>query len=175
LGQRKVILDTAKALGFTNLEIKNVVEEPILAGFAFSRLSGVPEGRSVIYDFGGGTLDIAVLDVTRKDGKDQVIYQEFVDQISASLQMTSEKINYELTLVDQANLRKMAKTAKEQLSSLDEFRNSLLSQNLGPLNLSLTRTKFETILDDSQLVKKSMDAMLRAFKPGLCTRHSQAV
>jgi molecular chaperone DnaK (HSP70) len=183
LGQRKVILDTTKALGFTNLEIKNVVEEPILAGFAFSRLSGVPEGRSVIYDFGGGTLDIAVLDVTRKDGKpfvtvlstagenwlggddiDQVIYQEFVDQISASLQMTSEKINYELTLVDQANLRKMAKTAKEQLSSLDEFRNSLLSQNLGPLNLSLTRTKFETILDDSQLVKKSMDAMLRAFK-----------
>jgi len=181
--KRKALLETGKALGFNELNISNIVEEPILAGFAFSRFSEAPEGRSVIYDFGGGTLDIAVVDVARRDGKpfvtvlstagenwlggddiDKIVYKEFFNQITTDLNAAPDEINQHLTITDRAKLLQLAKTAKERLSSLEQFEDSLMSENLGPISLSLTRERFETILDESKLVKNSMDVMLRAIK-----------
>jgi len=65
LQQREIILSVAKDVGLKSVQIENIVEEPILAGFAFSRFAETPEGRVLIYDFGGGTFDVAVIDVDR--------------------------------------------------------------------------------------------------------------
>ena len=99
--QREMLVAIAKKLGFKKLRIGNIVEEPILAGFAFSHLEEDAVGYSLIYDFGGGTLDIAVIDVVKVDDQpkitvlstsgdpwlggdniDTVIYQEFIRQIA---------------------------------------------------------------------------------------------
>lgn len=183
LPQRKLILKIAKTLGFTELKINNIVEEPILAGFAFSRFIESSEGRSVIYDFGGGTLDIAVVDVSRKDNKpfvrvlstagenwlggddiDILVYQEFIHQIGTDLGVASAEVEKYLEVIDRMNLRKRSREAKERLSNLDRYENSIFLEQLGMVGLTLTRERFETILDESQLVERSMDAMLRALK-----------
>ena len=65
--QRQLLIEVAHQLGFRNVTIENIVEEPILAGFAFSRFSDEPEGNSLIYDFGGGTFDVAVIHVDKTD------------------------------------------------------------------------------------------------------------
>lgn len=185
LVQRQVMLSNAQKLGIADTMIQNIVEEPILAGLAFSRFVSLTEsvGRTLIYDFGGGTLDIAVIDVVRKDEKplvtvlstsgdnwlggddiDNIVFKEFISQIAKKLDIGSENITSQLTLVDRAKLLGMAKTAKERLSNSDLFRDSLNLESFGLVILTLTRDDFEFILEDSKLIDRSMFAMLNALK-----------
>lgn len=185
LMQRQGMLENAISLGFSDIKVDNVVEEPILAGLAFSRFAELArsEGRTLIYDFGGGTLDIAVIDVVRKADKpfvtilstagdnwlggddiDKLVLDEFIDQISAELNVTAAEIMKELTIVDLVNLRNMAKTAKERLSNTEQYRDSLNLEQLGLILLTLSREKFESILSNSRLIQRSFDAVLKALK-----------
>jgi molecular chaperone DnaK (HSP70) len=185
LNQRKTILDMASSAGFGEVTIDNVVEEPILAGLAFSRLVELAEaeGRLLIYDFGGGTLDIAIVDIVRKDGKplvtvlstagenwlggddiDRLIYGEFIEQIAKDLDVPVNEVEDQLMPVDKAKLLQRAKIAKERLSSAEKYDDMLVTEQLGPIPLSLARTRFEVVLDGSQIVDKSLAAMLRAVK-----------
>ena len=183
LQKREIVFEAAKSIGFDTVGIKNIVEEPVLAGFAFSRFAEELEGRSLIYDFGGGTLDIAVVDVRRRQGKpvvtvlatagenwlggddiDQLVYREFIDQIAENLRLSSDEVKKRLTVIDNIRIRQRAKLAKERLSSSLVFEDALLLEQMGIVALSLNRNKFESLLLNSGLISQSMDAMLRALK-----------
>lgn len=182
--QRNVICEIAAELGFTDFSIQNVVEEPILAGFAFSRFAKNPIGRSLIYDFGGGTFDAAIIEVD-EEGQDQrvtilatsadnwlggddidtVIYQYFLEQIASSLpDQTPRMIESSLSANNAGRIKQRAKEAKEFLSVNDTYDVTLPLPPLGLLDLHLDRPTFESLLTESELVKRSLDVVNHACR-----------
>jgi molecular chaperone DnaK (HSP70) len=189
--QRKILIDIVSDLGFKNIGFNNVVEEPILAGFSFSRLATDANGYSLIYDFGGGTLDVAVVDVVQVDGKqqitvlataaenwlggddiDQLVYGEFLRQAALQENQPIEQLEKEFSPVDKAKLRLVAKQAKESLSETDLFDSSFLSEVKGYLDVRLTVQEFESLLEQSGLIKKSLDTVRGALRLTLALKQA---
>ncbi len=180
--QRNVICEIAADLGFTDFSIQNVVEEPILAGFAFSRFAKNPIGRSLIYDFGGGTFDAAIIEVDEEgqdrrvtilatsadnwlggDDIDTVIYQYFLKQIASSLpDQPPQMIESSLNANDAGRIRQRAKEAKEYLSVNDTYDVTFPLSPLGLLDLRLDQATFESLLTESKLIKKSLGVVHHA-------------
>ena len=190
--QRQLLIDVAHQLGFENVNIENVVEEPILAGFAFSRFADEPEGNSLIYDFGGGTFDVAVINVDKTDqgprvtilttageqwlGGDDIdtlVYDYFLQQLSEEQGEDPDTFEHGLSPADRSRLRVMAKSAKEYLSTEKSFTNTLVSEQSELLALEITRDVFEQLLAESQLFEKSLDAARRACQLAYAFKNAQ--
>lgn len=170
-------------MGFTNFSILNVVEEPILAGFAFTRFSEDPIGRSLIYDFGGGTFDAAIIEVDEEtldrrvtilatsadnwlggDDIDTLVYNHFLNQIAYAFGRSRQDIEYSLNINDAGRIRLRAKEAKEFLSDHETYDLTFASSSLGLVDLHLDRATFVDLLQESNLVGKSLDVVLHACK-----------
>ncbi|NLG97287.1 MAG: Hsp70 family protein [Chloroflexi bacterium] len=184
LTRRNIICKIATELGFTDFSIQNVVEEPILAGFAFTRFSKNPIGRSLIYDFGGGTFDAAIIEVDEEgedrrvtilatsadnwlggDDIDTVIYKYFLKQIASALPGQSDQtIESSLNANDMGRIRQRAKEAKEFLSENETYDVTFASSLLGLVDLHLDRPTFEKLLQESNLVKDSLNIVLHACR-----------
>jgi len=183
LNQRELICSIAKEVGFQNIKLENVIEEPILAGFTFSRFAEQPEGRALIYDFGGGTFDVAVLDVDRHqnnlrvtvittDGEnwlggddiDTLVYNHFRQKAAEETNLSINEFEKKLGSIDKNRLHLLARRAKEDLSSANIYSSSILAENIGSINLDLTRSEFEEILEESGLIQKSLNAVERACR-----------
>jgi hypothetical protein len=182
LSSRQILCDIATELGFKDFSIQNVVEEPILAGFAFSRFSKNAIGRSLIYDFGGGTFDAAIIEVDEEeknrrvtilatsadnwlggDDIDNIVYEYFLEQISSSLPgQSSLNVVNSLGAIDASRIRQRAKEAKEHLSENETYDVTFVSPKLGLLDLHLDRTTFESLLIKSDLVKRSLEVVRHA-------------
>ncbi len=72
LADRTVLRDICNAAGL-QVKLVDLVEEPIAAAFEVSRTGAVPDGTTMVIDIGGGTLDVAILDVAG-DGTRFVTY-----------------------------------------------------------------------------------------------------
>lgn len=184
LARRNIICGIATELGFTDFSIQNVVEEPILAGFAFTRFSKNPIGRSLIYDFGGGTFDAAIIEVDEEgedrrvtilatsadnwlggDDIDTVVYQYFLKQIALSLpDQSSQNIELDLSSNEAGRIRQRAKEAKEFLSVNETYDVTFASPSLGLVDIHLDRPTFESLLQESNLVKRSLNVVLHACR-----------
>jgi len=179
--QREIIRKVSSELGFLHVRIENVVEEPILAGFTFSRFAENPYGRALIYDFGGGTFDVAILEVDRTavgnrvtvlstagdswlggDDIDTLIYHYFLEQAGHEYNLPANEIEENLEPIERNRLRNIARQAKEQLSDLQQYSQVLLSEKYGPINLELSRPEFEHLLEKSGLLKNSLEAVKQA-------------
>jgi molecular chaperone DnaK len=188
LTQRRLILAAAHHAGLTHVAWENVIEEPILAGFAFSRFIPGTTGRVLIYDFGGGSFDAAILDIRREqatqhitvlatagenwlggDDIDGLVRQYFVGQIAQQLDLTEAEVEEKLEPVDSWRLRLFSKRAKEQLTDDTEFENTLITDNLGLLILNLTRARPEELVSSTtvsrgNLLDRSLKAVQRACR-----------
>jgi molecular chaperone DnaK len=166
----------------------NIVEEPILAGFAFSRFAPDIDGRVLIYDFGGGSFDAAILDIQRQgrsqtitvlatagenwlggDDIDAIVRRHFLSQISEQADIDIATVQARLEPLDIWRLRALAKRAKEDLTDNALFEDALLSENLGVFVLSLSRAQLDDLLiipdaHGNTLLDRSLDAVLRACK-----------
>jgi molecular chaperone DnaK (HSP70) len=180
LARRELLLSAAHEVGFQNISVENVVEEPILAGFAFSRFASEPEGRALIYDFGGGTLDVAVIEVDRIENKalrvtvlstagdnwlggddiDSLVYGEFLNQMGNAAGISSAAAENSLDPLERVSLRRMARTAKEQLSSVEIYSNTLFTGSK-IFTMGLDRVQFDSLLEKSGLVKRSFEVVRR--------------
>lgn len=172
--QREIIRKVALELGLNRVGIENVIEEPILAGFAFSRFAENPLGRYLIYDFGGGTFDAAILEVDREendlrvtiiatagdnwlggDDIDRLIYNYFLQKNSHNT--SPEKLEKSLSAIDQFRLLNCARRAKEKLSYERTY-----SERCGQLDLALSREEFNRLLEDSKLIERSIEVLKQA-------------
>ncbi len=182
--QRKIIMDVAKDLGFSKVTIDNIVEEPVLAGFTFARFAENPEGRILIYDFGGGTFDVAVLEVDRiynqdirvtvlatagenwlgGDDIDVLVYNHFIKQIADSLKIQFGEINDVLDSIERNKLLNRSRMVKEFLSYNDNYFDSLFIQGLNPIDIELSRSEFEQLLLESKFIENSIFAVERACR-----------
>jgi molecular chaperone DnaK len=157
--QRQATKDAGQIAG---LEVMRIVNEPTAAALAYG-LDKKKDETIAVYDFGGGTFDISILEVgegvvevksTNGDthlGGDN-LDQRIIDWISSEFKK-SEGIDLSKDRMALQRLKEAAEKAKMELSSVMETDVSLpfiTADQTGPKHLSmkLTRAKFEQLVED---------------------------
>tara|TARA_Y100000588_G_scaffold336197_1_gene376863 strand:+ start:107 stop:1999 length:1893 start_codon:yes stop_codon:yes gene_type:complete len=171
--QRQATKDAGKIAG---LEVERIVNEPTAAALAYG-LDKKKTGTVAVYDLGGGTFDISILEigdgvfeVKSTNGDTSLGGEDFdnalVDYILAEFKKDSgvDLRNDNLAL---QRVREAAEKAKCELSSATQTDISLpfiTADKSGPkhLNLKLTRAKFESLVDD--LVDRTLQPCKQALK-----------
>jgi len=174
--QRQATKDAGKIAG---LEVLRIINEPTAAALAYG-LDKTKEQKILVYDLGGGTFDVSILDigegvfeVVASDGDTQLGGDDFdrriVDWLVAEFKAES---GIDLRGDPQAvqRLRDAAEAAKKDLSGRMEARISLpylAADAKGPKHLerTLTRSKFEAMISDyMEKTMRTVDAALSAAK-----------
>jgi len=170
--QRKATKVAGKIAGF---DVKRVINEPTAAALAYG-LTKKGERKIVVYDFGGGTFDISVLNVSedtvevKATGGDTHLGGDDFDQKIMDWIVSEFKKDQGIDLSkDQLSLQRLkeaAEKAKIELSSSLETEINLpfiTSDSSGPKHLlyKLTRSKLEDLVSDYisksiQLVKETL-------------------
>jgi len=171
--QRQATKDAGTIAG---LEVKRIINEPTAAALAYG-LDKKKDEMIVVYDFGGGTFDVSILEVgdnvvevkatngnTHLGGDD--LDQRVIDWIVNEFKK-DQGIDLSKDLMALQRLKEAAEKAKVELSSTQETDINLpfiTADASGPkhLNLKLTRAKFEQLVDD--LLQKTMEPCKMALK-----------
>src|SRR5918999_661811 len=157
--QRQATKDAGKIAG---LDVKRIVNEPTAAALAYG-LDKKKDETIAVYDFGGGTFDISILEVgegvvevkaTNGDthlGGDN-LDQRIIEWIIAEFRK-SDGIDLSKDRMALQRLKESAEKAKMELSSVMETDINLpfiTADQTGPKHLSmkLTRAKFEQLVED---------------------------
>ncbi len=170
--QRQATKEAGKIAG---LEVMRIVNEPTAAALAYG-LDKKKDETIAVYDFGGGTFDISILDVgegvvevkaTNGDthlGGDN-LDQRVIDWIIAEFRK-SDGIDLSKDRMALQRLKEAAEKAKMELSTVMETDINLpfiTADQSGPkhLQLKLTRSKFEQIVED--LLQKTVGPTKQAL------------
>jgi len=174
--QRQATRDAGKIAGF---QVERIVNEPTASALAYG-LDKSKEVKVLVYDLGGGTFDVSILDISEVDG--EVVYQ--VLSTSGNTQLGGDdwdkriidwmvkefKNQSGVDLTDDLSamqrVRDAAEQAKIELSTVMQTNINLpyISADAnGPkhLNLDLARSKFEQMTDD--LVDASVGPIRQAL------------
>ena len=169
--QRQATKDAGKIAG---LNVLRIINEPTAAALAYG-LDKKKDETIAVYDFGGGTFDISILEVgegvvevrsthgdTHLGGDD--LDQRIIDWLAAEFKKT-DGIDLSKDRVAVQRLKEAAEKAKIELSSVMETDINLpfvtADQN-GPRHLAmkLTRAKLEQLVDD--LLQRTMEPVKKA-------------
>ena len=171
--QRQATKDAGKIAG---LEVLRIINEPTAAALAYG-LDKKESGTIVVYDLGGGTFDVSILEVgdgvfeVKSTNGDTFLGGEDFDQrIIDYIAEEFKKDNGIDLRTDKLALQRMkeaAEKAKIELSSSAQTDVNLpfvTADASGPkhLNVKLTRSKFESLVDD--LITKSIEPCKAALK-----------
>jgi molecular chaperone DnaK len=171
--QRQATKDAGKIAG---LEVLRLVNEPTAAALAYG-LDKKADETIAVFDFGGGTFDISILEVgegvvevksTNGDthlGGDN-IDQRLIDWIVEEFKK-DQGIDLSKDKMALQRLKEAAEKAKMELSSAQETEINLpfiTADASGPkhLNLKLTRSKFEQLVED--LLMRTLEPCQKAIK-----------
>jgi molecular chaperone DnaK len=157
--QRQATKDAGRIAG---LEVLRIINEPTAAALAYG-LDKKKDETIAVYDFGGGTFDISILEVGEGvvevkatngdthlggDNIDQRIIDWIIDEFrkDQGIDLSKDKMALQ-------RLKEAAEKAKMELSSVQETEITLpfiTADATGPkhLNLKLTRAKFESLVSD---------------------------
>ena len=172
--QRKATQEAGKIAG---LEVKRIINEPTAASLAYGLDKKEQDQTIIVYDLGGGTFDVSVLDLgdgvfevkssagdthLGGDDFDQRIINFLADEFKKD-----EGIDLRKDPMAMQRLKDAAEKAKIELSSSQKTNVNLpfiTATDSGPkhLNIDLTRSKFEQLVDD--LVKKTIKPCEKALK-----------
>ena len=171
--QRQATKDAGKIAG---LEVSRLVNEPTAAALAYG-LDKETDHTIAVYDFGGGTFDISILEVgegvveVKSTNGDTHLGGDNVDQriISWILEEFKKEQGVDLATDPMAaqRLKEAAEKAKIELSTAQSSAINLpfiTADASGPkhLNLTLSRSKLEQLVGD--LLKRSLDPCRQALK-----------
>jgi len=157
--QRKATKDAGEIAG---LKVKRIINEPTAAALAYG-LNKKKDEQIVVFDFGGGTFDVSVLEVSKDtvevkatggdthlggDDFDQKIIDWLVDEYKKEQGIDLSKDQMALQ-----RLKEAGEKAKIELSSTPETEINIpfiTSDASGPrhLNIKLTRAKLEDLVDE---------------------------
>ncbi|HQR96724.1 MAG TPA: Hsp70 family protein, partial [Thiotrichales bacterium] len=177
--QRQATKDAGKIAG---LEVKRIINEPTAAALAYGvDKKSISDSKIVVYDLGGGTFDVSIIEIADLDGDKQVevlatngdtfLGGEDFDQLVIEHIVTEFKKEQGVDLKNDPlalqRLREAAEKAKIELSSREQTDINLpyiTADASGPkhLNMRITRAKFESLIED--LVKKSIEPCRIALK-----------
>lgn len=148
---------TIKAGEEAGLKIEHIINEPSAAALFYTNESeNNDDGLILVYDLGGGTFDVTIVDVKITKQKvdvktsqgDQLLGgHDFTDKIIEIFNNAYKK-KYKVDLVDKKNkltykiFFSLAEEVKKSLSKLDKT-SIEVNGNKGPLNIEVTRKEFE--------------------------------
>ncbi len=171
--QRQATKDAGEIAGLT---VKRIVNEPTAAALAYG-LDKKKDEKIAVYDFGGGTFDVSILevgenvvDVLATNGDTHLggdnIDQRIMDWLIAEFRKdTGLDISKDKMVLQR--LKEAAEKAKIELSSLMETDINLpflTADASGPrhLNIKLTRAKLESMMED--LIERSLEPCRKCLK-----------
>ncbi len=171
--QRQATKDAGKIAG---LEVMRIINEPTAAALAYG-LDKKADKKIAVFDLGGGTFDISILEIgdgvfevrstngdTHLGGDD--FDKRIIDWLVAEFNK-SDGIDLAKDPMALQRLREAAEKAKIELSTAKETTLNLpfvTADASGPrhLNLSLTRAKYESLVED--LIERAMSPVRAALK-----------
>lgn len=171
--QRQATKDAGKIAG---LDVKRIVNEPTAAALAYG-LDKKKDEIIAVYDFGGGTFDISILEVGENvvevlatngdthlggDNLDEVL----IDYLAAEFKK-DQGIDVSADRMVMQRLKEAAEKAKIELSSVNETDVNLpflTADASGPkhLNLKLSRAKFESLIHD--FIERTIEPTKKALE-----------
>ncbi len=175
--QRQATKDAGKIAG---LDVLRIINEPTAAALAYG-LDKKKDEKVAVFDLGGGTYDISVLELYDVDGARQFevkstngdthlggddFDQRIIDWLVAEFKK-DQTIDLSKDPMALQRLKEAAEKAKMELSSTQQTDINLpfiTADQSGPkhLNYSLTRAKFEQLVDD--LIQRTLQPMQQALK-----------
>ena len=177
--QRQATKDAGRIAG---LEVKRIINEPTAAALAFGMDKSSTKDRKIaVYDLGGGTFDVSIIEIAEVDGEKQFevlstngdtflggedFDKRIIDYLIEQFQKESG-INLASDPLALQRLKEAAEKAKIELSSSQQSEINLpymTADASGPkhLNLKLTRAKLESLVED--LVEKTIGPCRTALK-----------
>jgi molecular chaperone DnaK len=176
--QRQATKDAGRIAG---LNVKRIINEPTAAALAYGLDKDGGDRKIAVYDLGGGTFDVSVIEIAEVDGERQFeVLSTNGDTFLGGEDFDLRVVNY---LADEfkkesgidvrkdplamQRLKETAEKAKIELSSSQQTEINLpyiTADAAGPkhLNMKLTRAKLESLVED--LVQKTMDPCRTALK-----------
>ncbi len=176
--QRQATKDAGRIAG---LEVKRIINEPTAAALAYGLDKKRGDQKIAVYDLGGGTFDISIIEIAEVDGEhqfevlstngDTFLGGEDFDMRVIDFLATEFKKDTGIDLHNDPlalqRLKEAAEKAKIELSSSQQTDINLpyiTADASGPkhLNIKLTRAKFEGLVED--LVERTIDPCRTALK-----------
>ena len=176
--QRQATKDAGRIAG---LDVKRIINEPTAAAFAYGVNTAKGDSVVAVYDLGGGTFDISIIEIDEVDGEktfevlatngDTHLGGEDFDTrlINYLVEEFKKEQNFDLTNDPLAmqRLKEAAEKAKIELSSAQQTDVNLpyiTADASGPkhLNIKVTRAKLESLVED--LVKATMEPLRIALQ-----------
>lgn len=176
--QRQATKDAGRIAG---LDVKRIINEPTAAALAYGLDKGVGDRTIAVYDLGGGTFDISIIEIADVDGEHQFEVlstngdtflggEDFDMRLIEFLAETFKKdtgIDLHNDPLALQRLKEAAEKAKIELSSSQQTEVNLpyiTADASGPKHLvvKLTRAKLESLVED--LVNRSMEPVKVAIK-----------
>ena len=175
--QRQATKDAGRIAG---LEVKRIINEPTAAAIAYCEGKAKGEQKIAVYDLGGGTFDISIIDIDEIDGEktfevlatngdthlggedfDNRIINYLVEEFKNQQNIDLRKDQLALQ-----RLKEAAEKAKIELSSSSQIDVNLpyiTADATGPkhMNLKITRAKLEALVED--LVQKTLEPVKTAL------------
>ena len=175
--QRQATKDAGRIAG---LEVKRIINEPTAAAIAYGEDKAKGEQKIAVYDLGGGTFDISIIDIDEIDGEktfevlatngdthlggedfDNRIINYLVEEFKNQQNIDLRKDQLALQ-----RLKEAAEKAKIELSSSSQTDVNLpyiTADATGPkhMNLKITRAKLEALVED--LVQKTLEPVKTAL------------
>jgi len=169
--QRQATKDAGKIAG---LNVRRIINEPTAAALAYGLDKGGADRKVAVYDLGGGTFDVSIIEIADVDGEKQF------EVLATNGDTFLGGEDFDLRLIDYLagefkkeqgvdlhndplalqRLREAAERAKIELSSAEQTEVNLpyiTADASGPkhLNIKVTRAKLESLVED--LVKRSIE------------------
>ncbi len=175
--QRQATKDAGKIAG---LNVRRIINEPTAAALAFGMDKGGSGDRKIaVYDLGGGTFDISIIDLADVDGEKQFevlstngdtflggedFDQRIVDFVIGEFKKDTG-IDLSKDILALQRLKDAAEKGKIELSSRQETEINLpyiTADATGPkhLNVKLTRSKLESLVED--LIERTIEPCRKA-------------
>jgi molecular chaperone DnaK len=176
--QRQATKDAGRIAG---LEVKRIINEPTAAALAYGLDKQGKDRKIAVYDLGGGTFDISIIEIAEVDGERQFEVlstngdtflggEDFdlrVINFLAEEFLKESGVDVRKDPLAMQRLKEAAEKAKIELSSTQQTDVNLpyiTADASGPkhLNIKLTRSKLESLVED--LVKKTIEPCRIALK-----------
>ncbi|MEI6319814.1 MAG: molecular chaperone DnaK [Pseudomonadota bacterium] len=176
--QRQATKDAGRIAG---LEVKRIINEPTAAALAFGMDKKKGDRKIAVYDLGGGTFDVSIIEIAEVEGEhqfevlstngdtflggedfDQRVIEYLVDEFKKD-----SGIDLKKDILALQRLKDAAEKAKIELSSAQQTEVNLpyiTADASGPKHMAvkITRAKFESLVDD--LIQKTIEPCRIAIK-----------
>jgi molecular chaperone DnaK len=177
--QRQATKDAGRIAG---LEVKRIINEPTAAALAFGLDKKEGKDRKIaVYDLGGGTFDISIIDIAAVEGEhqfevlstngdtflggedfDQRLIDHIVEEFKAKSGVDLAKDAIALQRVKSAAERAKIELSSGQQTEINEPYIAMANGAPQHLTMKVTRAKFESLVDD--LIQKTIEPCRVAVK-----------